>query len=119
MNHSLICERVHDMRLLAAAALLASISLSALAATADEPTGWGTHKYAPDCAKNDPVVWADPLTKNYHLKDTQLYGHTSGGKYACQSAAVNAGYKLEGGAGNGNQAAGANPNSSPASQSDH
>ena len=76
--------------------LAAIVALSSLLALAPHAAQAAPSATMPTCASGDPVVWENAKSKVFHLQGDSYYGKTKSGAYACESAAVAAGYHLSG-----------------------
>src|SRR5215472_8459352 len=52
-----------------------------------------TEQQAQQHCPNDTVVWADPQSGSYSLKESASYGGASTGRYACRKEAESAGMR--------------------------
>ena len=68
-----------------------ALSCAACASSPEVLVAFRTEQQAQQHCPNDTVVWADPQSGTYSLKESASYGGVGTGRYACRREAESAG----------------------------
>ena len=85
--HNRIKARNHGFQRLA---LAIALSCTACAHSPEVLVAFRTEQQAQEHCPKDTVVWVDPQSGTYFLKESASYGRVGAGRYACRGEAESA-----------------------------